>query len=64
MLGGMPSGIHTGFDGDPKVLGVFREGLEVVSGVCMLCTLCAKVGIGLRVEWDLHKLKILQIAES
>ena len=63
-LGGMPSRIHAGFDGDSKVLEAFSEGLEVVPSVSMLCTWCARAGIGPRVEWDLHRLGILEIAES
>ena len=50
LLGGMPSGILVGFDGDLKVLKVFLEGLEVVPGVSILCTWCARAGIGPRVE--------------
>ena len=38
LLGDIPSGIHADFDGDPKVLEAFSEGLEVVPCVSMLCT--------------------------
>ena len=40
LLGGMPSGIHAGFDDDLKVLEAFPEGLEVVLVMSMLCTWC------------------------
>ena len=64
LLGGMPSRIHAGFGGNPKVLETFLEGLEIVLGVSMLCTWCARAEIGPRVEWDLHRLGILEIVES
>ena len=64
MLRGMSSGIHVSFGDDPKVLEAFSKDLEVVPSVSMLCTWCAKAGIGPRVEWDLQGLRILEIVES
>ena len=40
LIGGMLSGIHASFGGDPKVLEAFLEDLKVVPSVSMLCTWC------------------------